>query len=189
MLGREVEDDAVARVAEKRGARFHRFEYAAAAFDTEVAGEADGLGDEAHDRLGAKVGGVPERGSSASRCAGSRSARSRQRRRRRCTSERPTRSLADVRAGVGLENDRRSDGQLLRRLVLTHQCLKLRPLALGQDNGDRGKERHGVGSKRLMHTAFSNVGGADQGCEGSLRPPSFKGGLRCWWRALGWPTP
>lgn len=31
------------------------------------------------------------------------------------------------------------------------------------------------------------LGSADQRCDGTLRPPSFKGALRFWWRALNWP--
>lgn len=31
------------------------------------------------------------------------------------------------------------------------------------------------------------LGGPDQHCDGTLRPPSFKGALRFWWRALNWP--
>lgn len=31
------------------------------------------------------------------------------------------------------------------------------------------------------------LGGADQRCDGTLRPPSVKGALRFWWRALNWP--
>jgi hypothetical protein len=53
MLGGEVKDDAMARIAEEGAARGHRLEDAAAVFDAEVTVKADGLGDEAHDRLGA----------------------------------------------------------------------------------------------------------------------------------------
>lgn len=51
MLGREVKDDAMARITEETAAGGHGFEDAVAALDIEVTLEADGLGDEAHERL------------------------------------------------------------------------------------------------------------------------------------------
>lgn len=51
MLGREVEDDAVAGVAQEAHARGHRLEDAVLAFDAEVAVDAAGRGDQAHDGL------------------------------------------------------------------------------------------------------------------------------------------
>jgi hypothetical protein len=49
MLGREVEDDAMAGVAQEARARGHRLEDAVLAFDAEVGVDAAGRGDQAHD--------------------------------------------------------------------------------------------------------------------------------------------
>ncbi len=52
MRGRSVREIAGVTIAQERLARPHRLEDAAFALDAVVAGEADGLGDEAHHRFG-----------------------------------------------------------------------------------------------------------------------------------------
>ena len=52
MFRGEMDHDAMARVAQERLARRDRLEDAAFALHAEIAGKADGLGDEAHHRFG-----------------------------------------------------------------------------------------------------------------------------------------